>query len=198
MNTIFKKLKNIYYTVAASSHNAATFRLIDIETDSHGAPLFSLQLVGKNICLKYSQQDLLNNDYIYQNVTEYERIIIKEYGKTIQSVTPKKSNLKILDFQKNRINSIQTDSITKKIIFTICVKEKNREKIISLTAKQIMKNKEIFYAMDSNDKIQISYYAGLEDILNENESLRPKKISFSHSIRTLFSSLTKKNKAIDQ
>lgn len=198
MNTIFKKLKNIYHTVAVSSHNAATFRIIDIETDSHGTPLFSLQLVGKNICLKYSQQDLLNNDYIYQNVSEYERIIIKEYGKTIQSVTPKKFNLKILDFQKNRINSIQIDNVSKKVIFTICVKEKNREKTISLTAKQIMKNKEIFYAMDNNDKIQISYYAGMEDILTENEALRPKRNSFSDAIKTLFSSLTNKNKAIDQ
>lgn len=189
-----KAFSNLTYTfneVKKINSSLPVYRIASIETKKNCSFIFEIQIVGKNITLHYSLDDLLHDPsitFIYENMSETEKAKIEQYQSLSKNKITVTDNLKLIKFKKYHIKSINLEPSTHKLSFSISIPLDKGEKIINLPAGIIIKKPEIFHQLNVNDKIQIAYYAGMEEILDEQESLnsRKKAIPFLKKVLNIF------------
>lgn len=192
MLNALKKIKDTFLEIKSINSKQALFRIVDVHEENVKI-MFDVQLIGKNVCMRYSQEELLNDLHIFSNISECERVIVKEYGSTLKNIqsykTSSSNNIRVLNFKKSYIKSYSVDPISQKTVFCIGMESDKIKKTYLMSASEILKNPKLFLVMSPNDRIQIAYHAGMEDIFEEQRYLKQttRKISTLKSFLNIFS-----------
>ena len=69
MLNALKKIKDTFLEIKSINSKQALFRIVDVH-EENAKIMFDVQLIGKNVCMRYSQEELLNDLHIFSNISD--------------------------------------------------------------------------------------------------------------------------------
>jgi len=165
-----KKWQETYKNISQINSKTSTFRITQIHDAENPDSCIELQLSGKNICFKYTRQEILADIYLYNNLSPSDQKLIENLANPKEMVEQRK--IELLEFKKAKIDSINTLSDVQIKHYIVTLQFRNEKQTYQLTAKEILQNKTILNALSNEEKIEIAFNAGIDEVNEEQQQMK--------------------------
>lgn len=167
LQKVTSEYKSLLHSYKAIIKKIKPYKIIEIVDISNipGETIFLIQITNKNCVFKLSAAEIMNQGYSLTDFSEFHASLIQHAAQG-----------KLLDFLKLSENEPAYKIISKKFdldeqryIFSL---ETKNQTMISQTADEISRDKNILLNMDKVDIHEIGYTQGSESILKENQKYK--------------------------
>jgi uncharacterized integral membrane protein (TIGR00697 family) len=144
------------------------FKIIDI-IYNRNKMYFELQLTGKNITFRHTADEIVNNKKFYESLSFHDKKIIDN---SISQQKNMKDKISVLKIKTGKIVSMTQINEARKNIYTLQISLDNKMIYHTLSARDILYNKDLMILLNSEEKIEIAFNAGVEEILEEQQQIK--------------------------